>query len=77
MRVQSTSDTKAAIVLNLFDRPFRRPVFCRAGGGHVDRVGSLMQTGTFGGLASPAVGDDVMNELPAVPADLHGAPVFC
>lgn len=40
-------------------------------------MGSAMQTGTFGGLAAPAVGDDVVDKFPAVPADVHSAPVLC
>lgn len=39
-------------------------------------MGSAMQTGTFGGLAASAVADDVVNKLPAVHADVHGAPVL-
>lgn len=48
----------------------------RTGVGHVDGMGPAVQTGTFGGQVTPAVADDVVDELLAVHADLHGAPVL-
>lgn len=38
---------------------------------------AVRQTGAFGAQVAPAVADDVMDELLAVHADLHGAPVLC
>ncbi len=40
-------------------------------------MGPAVRTGTFGGQVAPAVADDVVDELPAVHADLHAAPVLC
>ncbi len=64
-------------ILNLFDSPFWGFVVGRTGVGHVDGVGPAVRTGTFGGQVAPAVADDVVDELLAVHADLHAAPVLC
>lgn len=68
-----------SFLLHFVDSPFWGAKIPGSGRRHVEGLGFALQTGSCAshGYAAFAGADDVVDELLAVHAYLHGAPVFC
>ena len=70
--------TIQAKVSHFVDGPLRGPVVSGVGGGHVEGLALALEACPLGGHGQAALagGDDLRDELLAVHAHLHGAPVL-